>query len=108
MFTKLRDWEKNRHEYAKVWKEKTGGKVMGYFCTYVPEEILHAANVLPVRILGSQKHKPTDFSHYLCMPHHVQNPRALPYLTGELTQFKTAVEEWTGRSVSDEDAASDE
>ena len=22
----FRDWEKNRHEYAKSWKEKTGGK----------------------------------------------------------------------------------
>ena len=23
----------SRHEYAKEWKKKTGGKVMGYFCT---------------------------------------------------------------------------
>ena len=48
----------NRHEYAKQWKDKTGGKVLGYFCTYVPEEILYAAGVLPVRILGS--HEPQD------------------------------------------------
>ena len=58
MFDKLRDWEKNRHEYAKDWKKRTGGKVIGYFCTYVPEEILYAAGVLPVRILGS--HEPQD------------------------------------------------
>ena len=38
--------------------QRTGGKVIGYFCTYVPEEILHAAGVLPVRILGS--HEPQD------------------------------------------------
>ncbi len=156
MFDRLRDWEKNRHDYAKAWKERTGGKVMGYFCTYVPEEILHAAGVLPVRILGShepqdvtephifgmfcpfcrdclaqglkgrydyldgimiaqsclhirqafsswQKHRPTEFSYYLCMPHHVQSPRALPFLAGELADFKTAVEAWTGRTITDAD-----
>jgi benzoyl-CoA reductase subunit C len=58
MFDKLREWEKKRHDYAKAWKERTSGKVMGYFCTYVPEEILYAAGVLPVRILGS--HQPQD------------------------------------------------
>ena len=58
MIDQFRDWEKNRHQYAKDWKAKTGGKVMGYFCTYVPEEILYAANILPVRILGS--HEPHD------------------------------------------------
>ena len=47
-----------RHEYAKRWKEKTKGKVVGYFCTYVPEEILYAARILPVRILGS--HEPPN------------------------------------------------
>ncbi|UCC48484.1 MAG: benzoyl-CoA reductase, bzd-type, subunit N [Gemmatimonadota bacterium] len=156
MFDKLRDWERNRHEYAKAWKEHTGGKVLGYFCTYVPEEILYAAGVLPVRILGShepqdvtephifgmfcpfcrdclaqglrgrydyldgimiaqsclhirqaytswEKHRPTEFSYYLCMPHHVQSPRALPYLTEDLAQFKTAVEEWTGATITDGD-----
>lgn len=54
----FQEWYDRRHEYAKQWKEKTGGKVMGYFCTYVPEEILIAAGVLPVRILGS--HEPQD------------------------------------------------
>jgi benzoyl-CoA reductase subunit C len=155
MFDQFREWETNRHEYAQAWKERTGGKVMGYFCTYVPEEILHAAGVLPVRILGShepqditephifgmfcpfcrdclaqglkgrydyldgimiaqsclhirqaytswEKHKPREFSYYLCMPHHVQSPRALPYLTGELVDFKRAVEGWTGKTISDE------
>jgi benzoyl-CoA reductase subunit C len=60
MVDQFRDWEQNRHSYAKVWKEKTGGKVVGYFCTYVPEEILYAANILPVRILGG--HEPQDVS----------------------------------------------
>ena len=60
MFNQFKDWYENRHEYAKKWKERTGGKVVGYFCTYVPEEILYAANILPVRILGS--HEPQDVS----------------------------------------------
>ena len=47
-----------RHEYAKEWKKKNGGKVLGYFCTYAPEEIMYAAGILPVRILGS--HEPQD------------------------------------------------
>jgi len=58
LIEKFKDWEKNRHNYAKEWKEKNNGKIIGYFCTYVPEEILYAAGVLPVRILGS--HEPQD------------------------------------------------
>jgi benzoyl-CoA reductase subunit C len=58
MMEKLKEWYEKRHEYAQEWKNKTGGKVVGYFCTYVPEEILYAAGVLPVRILGS--HEPQD------------------------------------------------
>jgi len=34
------------------WK-KRGQKVMGYTCVYVPEEILYALDILPVRIYGS-------------------------------------------------------
>ncbi len=58
MIEMFKEWYDARHEYAKEWKEKTGGKVMGYFCTYVPEEMLLAADILPVRILGS--HEPQD------------------------------------------------
>ncbi|HLG93869.1 MAG TPA: 2-hydroxyacyl-CoA dehydratase, partial [candidate division Zixibacteria bacterium] len=60
MFDAFRRWSKERHTYAKEWKQRTGRKVLGYFCTYVPEEILHAAGVLPVRILGS--HEPSDLT----------------------------------------------
>jgi len=55
----FKEWYDARHEYAREWKRKNkNGKVIGYFCTYVPEEILYAADVLPVRILGS--HEPQD------------------------------------------------
>ncbi|MCX6156180.1 MAG: benzoyl-CoA reductase, bzd-type, subunit N [Candidatus Kapabacteria bacterium] len=67
MITQFRDWDLNRHAYAKEWKERTGGKVMGYFCTYVPEEILYAANILPVRILGSHEQNDVTEPHIFGM-----------------------------------------
>lgn len=156
MMEKFKEWYEKRHEYAQEWKNKTGGKVVGYFCTYVPEEILYAAGVLPVRILGSHEpqdvtephifgmycpfcrdclaqglkgrydyldgimiaqsclhirqtftswklHIPIDFSYYLPMPNNVQSKRALPYLTGELTALKEALEKWTGKAITDRD-----
>jgi len=57
-FETFRGWRVNRHRYAREWKERTGGKVVGYFCTYAPEELMVAAGILPVRILGS--HDPRD------------------------------------------------
>ncbi len=64
MIEKFNECYENRHDYAKNWKEKNpDGKVLGYFCTYVPEEILYAANILPVRILGG--HEPP----HLATPH---------------------------------------
>ena len=40
----------------EILSAKAGGqKVMGWVCTYVPEELLHAAGALPVRISGYAK-----------------------------------------------------
>jgi benzoyl-CoA reductase subunit C len=156
IFDTFRNWIDNRHEYAKAWKEKTGNRVVGYFCTYVPEEILYAADILPVRILGSHEpptvtepyifamychfcrdclaqglkgrfdyldgivegqacihlrqafnawrlHIPIDYAYYIYVPHGVQTPRAIPYLTQELAKFKKSLEEWTGKRITSED-----
>jgi benzoyl-CoA reductase subunit C len=54
MIETFQAWHENRHAYAKEWKEKTGGKVLGYFCTQIPEEIVYAALILPVRIPGRE------------------------------------------------------
>ncbi len=43
------------HQFARDWKERTGGKVLGYLCTNLPEEMLFAAGVLPVRLLGTNE-----------------------------------------------------
>jgi benzoyl-CoA reductase subunit C len=40
-------------EQARVWKERTGRKVIGHLLPDVPEEILHAAGALPVAIAGA-------------------------------------------------------
>jgi benzoyl-CoA reductase subunit C len=45
----------HHHEVAKEWKTKTGGKVFGYLSHDIPEELIYAAGVLPVRILGSHE-----------------------------------------------------
>ncbi len=39
--------------YAKHWKTETQCSVVGYFCSYAPEEIIWAAGALPYRILGA-------------------------------------------------------
>jgi benzoyl-CoA reductase subunit C len=156
MIEMFKEWSDARHEYAKQWKQKTGQKVLGYFCTYVPEEILYAADVLPVRILGSHEpqnvtephifgmycpfcrdclaqgllgrydyldgimiaqsclhvrqaytswdlHIPTEFSYYLPMPHHVQSQHAVRFTRAEFDIFKNKVEEWTGKTITDDD-----
>ena len=43
------------------WKAE-GKKVVGFFCTYVPEEILYAANILPyrVRAMGCEQTSSAD------------------------------------------------
>ena len=40
------------NSYIEEWKEQ-GKKVLGYNCTYFPEEIVHAAGLLPFRIRGT-------------------------------------------------------
>jgi len=156
IFQTFRNSIDNRHTYAKEWKAKTKGKVVGYFCTYVPEEILYAARILPVRILGSHEpptvtepyifamfchlcrdslaqglkgkfdyldgiiegqsclhlrqafnawrlHVPIEFTHYIYVPHGIQTPHAIPYLTQELAKFKQALEKWAGKKITDTD-----
>lgn len=61
---KFMQWYENRHDYAKEWKKRTGGKILGCLCTYVPEEILYAANILPVRVFGSHE-APTAAEPYM-------------------------------------------
>jgi len=41
--------------YMRDLKIKTDKKVVGYCCTYTPEEIIYAAGALPVRLFGAKE-----------------------------------------------------
>jgi len=53
---------------VKKWKAN-GGKILGHFQVYFPEEIAHAVGMLPVKLRGSQverKEADSHFGSYLC------------------------------------------
>jgi len=50
----LKGYSADPSAYLKNWKDKTGKKILGYFCTNTPEEMIQAAGFLPVRILSSR------------------------------------------------------
>ena len=53
---------------VKRWRE-AGGKVVGHFQVYFPEEIVHAAGMLPVKVRGAPvepTHAESHFGSYLC------------------------------------------
>jgi len=65
---KFQEVYENRHDYANIWKAKhPKGKILGCFCTYVPEEIPYAAGVLPIRILGSHEIEDYTAPHLFAM-----------------------------------------
>lgn len=70
---KFREVVNNPHEYARCWKERTGNNVFGYLSSYTPEEIIYAANILPVRILSSHNARSLDAT--------------LPYLSSTLCPY---------------------
>jgi benzoyl-CoA reductase subunit C len=53
---------------VKAWRD-AGGKVVGHFQVYFPEEIVHAAGMLPVKMRGAPlepTHADSYFGSYLC------------------------------------------
>ncbi len=53
---------------VKEWREQ-GGKVLGHFQVYFPEELAHAAGMLPLKICGGQAdgiESESKFGSYLC------------------------------------------
>ncbi|GIX49363.1 MAG: hypothetical protein KatS3mg131_3574 [Candidatus Tectimicrobiota bacterium] len=53
---------------VRRWRE-AGGKVVGHFQVYFPEEIVHAAGMLPLKIRGAPLeplHADSRFGSYLC------------------------------------------
>ena len=53
MFERFQEINSSFPRTAHIIERKAQGKpVFGWLCTYVPEEIIHAAGALPVRITG--------------------------------------------------------
>jgi benzoyl-CoA reductase subunit C len=52
MVSEFSEAYRNRHQRSERLSRE-GRRVFGYFCNYTPEEIIHAAGILPVRIRGS-------------------------------------------------------
>lgn len=53
---------------VKAWRAN-GGRVLGHFQVYFPEELAHAAGMLPVRVRGAQtdgNESESHFGSYLC------------------------------------------
>lgn len=69
IFSLCREYQED-HTYptVKKWRE-AGGKVLGHFQVYFPEEIAHACGMLPVRIRGGHAdgvEASQHFGSYLC------------------------------------------
>jgi len=75
---------KGRYDYMK-------GIVLAQSCLHLRQSFTSWRN-----------HVPVDFAHYIYMPNKVQTEHARPYYAGELEKFKTALEEWSGRGITDE------
>ncbi len=69
------------NDYVREWK-KAGKKVVGYTCSYVPDELLHAGDILPYRIRGFGATEATIgdtyFGPFIC-----SLPKAMLQLAGE-------------------------
>jgi len=136
-------------------RKKTGCRIVGWMCLYVPEEILAAAGILPIRILGGAERTPQadaylytnacsfvrscleevlnqryDFldglvvantcdhvrrlydvwyqyrrpslTHIISLPHKLEDS-TLDFYTQQLYLFKTKVEDFSGRPITDRD-----
>ncbi|MFW5936851.1 MAG: 2-hydroxyacyl-CoA dehydratase subunit D [Desulfosalsimonas sp.] len=57
------------NDYARKRKQQTGRKILGYFCSYAPEELIHAAGLWPFRLLGTRgevRMADTHLQSYCC------------------------------------------
>lgn len=51
----VRQVAQNPYVYLQEWQAKTGARLLGYFCLNTPEELIHAAGFLPVRLTGAEE-----------------------------------------------------
>jgi benzoyl-CoA reductase subunit C len=53
--TELKNIAADPYAYCRKYKEDTGKKIVGYTCSYAPEELICAAGALPFRIFGTNQ-----------------------------------------------------
>lgn len=153
MAQETKSYRQVRHEEAVRFKRETGRKIVGVFCCDVPEELIHAAGMVPVRIMGEHEdpteaglHLPVNvcpypkscldqalkgrydyldglvvpnvcdmvraiygfwkislkvpFVYFLEVPQKT-GARAAEFFAGELAKFKNALEELSGRQITE-------
>jgi bcr-type benzoyl-CoA reductase subunit C len=54
-FTEFKSITNDPYTYCRKYKEETGKKIVGYTCSYTPEEIIYAAGALPFRLFGTDE-----------------------------------------------------
>jgi benzoyl-CoA reductase/2-hydroxyglutaryl-CoA dehydratase subunit BcrC/BadD/HgdB len=65
----LRKVVSNPYAYIRKYKKQSGKKVVGYFCSYAPEELIWAAGALPLRMFGTSENihlADTHLQAYCC------------------------------------------
>jgi len=55
MFSYFKDIVDNRHDHAQSLQKKKSKKIIGYLCSYVPEEIIYAAGGIPIRLFSNEE-----------------------------------------------------
>ncbi len=53
--TELKNIATGPYTYCRNYKKETGKKIVGYTCSYTPEEIIWAAGALPFRLFGTDE-----------------------------------------------------
>src|SRR6516165_4475954 len=107
------------HEYPAVrrWLEANpGGKVLGHFQVYFPEEIAHADRLdflsvfVTPPICDAARHACAvwvrNLPHVNCqvlyLPQNAASPHAAAYLRGEYRRLAAVIEQTTGQPITDE------
>jgi benzoyl-CoA reductase subunit C len=54
-FTEFKNITTNPYAYCRKYKKETGKKIVGYTCSYTPEEIIYAAGALPFRLFSTDE-----------------------------------------------------
>lgn len=69
ILNELNEVQRNLYEYAATYKKANNHRVVGYFCSYTPEELIFAVGALPFRIFGFSDNIHLSDSHlqsYCC------------------------------------------